>query len=246
MEYKVFRTGEPVTAQTMTDIVTAVVNAENNAAEAKTKSEQAEANAQTARANSEQVLAKVDGAYDKAVEVERKAANGEFNGKSIFVKYNTSPTDVGASDTWREGMNYIGLVISADTVAPSTGYSWAKFTGPTGATGLQGPAGRKGVDGNGIYVSSQGFGTGTDRYDVSSVTYNKNELLPGDLIISAQNFNVVAVRSVSSDGFIFIGEYKFNIRGPQGDQADLTNYATKTYVDNAIASATTTALNTPV
>lgn len=141
MEYKIFKSGEPVTAEFMTDLVKEVVDAENNAAEAKTKSEQADENAQAAKTNSEQVLAKVDGAYDKAVEVERKAINGEFNGKSIFVKYNTSPTDVGASVTWQEGMNYIGFAISSDAVAPSTGYSWAKFTGPAGATGPQGPAG---------------------------------------------------------------------------------------------------------
>lgn len=217
MEPKTFRRGEPVTAQFMTDLTNDVIAAEKSMAETKAE----------------------------VLEIVHKAENGEFNGKNVYVKYNTTPIDSGASETWLEGMGYIGFVFTSDLVAPATGYRWAKFTGPAGVAGAPGSPGRQGADGNGIYVSSQEFGTGVNRYDVSNVTYNKDELAPGDLIISAKNFNVVSVRSLTSDGFMFLGEYKFNIQGAQGPAGatpNLTDYATKTYVDNAI----TTALNTVV
>ena len=149
MEKKVFRKGDYVTAELMTEMCNTVAEAEKNAAAAKSDASQA-------KEKSEQAQVKAIDAYNKAVAAEQKVT--------------------------------------------------------------------KGKDGNGIYVSSQAFGTGVERYDMSSVSYNKDELTPGDLVISAQNYNVVAVRSVTSDGFNFIGEYKFNIKGPA---PDLSNYVDK-------------------
>ncbi|MCM1289486.1 MAG: hypothetical protein NC132_02400 [Corallococcus sp.] len=149
------------------------------------------------------------------------------DGKNVFIKYNVLPMDENASEIWQEGMGYIGFAFASGDIAPSSGYRWAKFVGPQGAAGLNGTTGangRQGADGNGIYVSSQAFGTGVERYDVSSVSYKKSELAAGDLIISAQNCNVVSVRSLTSDGFTFIGEYLFNIKGTAADSG---NFVTK-------------------
>ena len=68
MERKTFRTGEPVTAQFMTEMANAVADAEENS--------------NIAMVNSGKVLAKVDGAFDMASEVKEKADRGEFNGST--------------------------------------------------------------------------------------------------------------------------------------------------------------------
>ena len=79
--------------------------------------------------------------------------------------------------------------------------------GEKGDKGDRGPKGDKGESGSGFYTSTEAFSTGVDRYDVSSVSYTKDELAPGDLILSVANRNLVRVRSLTSDGFMFIGEY---------------------------------------
>lgn len=148
------------------------------------------------------------------------------DGLNVFIKFNSIPSDTNAQDTWQNGMEYIGFATTKQKTAPTEGYRWTKFVGQkgadgaagaTGATGPQGKQGVQGIEGKGIFVSSQSFGTGVDRYDVSSVRYAKNELVPGDLIISLSNYNVVYVRSLSADGFLFTGEYLFNIKGAKGD-----------------------------
>lgn len=64
----------------------------------------------------------------------------------------------------------------------------------------------------GFYTSSEPFSTGVGRYDVSSVTYNKPELVPGDLILSTKSGTLVRVRSLTSDGIVFVGEYVFSFK----------------------------------
>ncbi len=81
--------------------------------------------------------------------------------------------------------------------------------GEKGDKGDRGPKGDKGESGSGFYISTEAFSTGVDRYDVSSVSYTKDELAPGDLILSVANRNAVRVRSVTADGFTFIGEFAF-------------------------------------
>ncbi len=77
---------------------------------------------------------------------------------------------------------------------------------------LSGPKGDKGLDGTGFYISTQSFTTGVNRYDVSSVAYNKAELASGDLILSSSNGVLVRVRSISADGFVFVGEYVYSFK----------------------------------
>ena len=79
--------------------------------------------------------------------------------------------------------------------------------GEKGDKGDKGDKGEKGEGGSGVYLSSEGFTAGVGRYDVSSVAYNKQELCAGDLILSTSTKNMVRVRSLTSDGFMFIGEY---------------------------------------
>ena len=81
--------------------------------------------------------------------------------------------------------------------------------GEKGDKGDRGPKGDKGESGSGFYISTEAFSTGVGRYDVSSVSYTKDELAPGDLILSVANRNAVRVRSVTADGFTFIGEFAF-------------------------------------
>ena len=68
------------------------------------------------------------------------------------------------------------------------------------------------MDGTGFYISTQSFTTGVNRYDVSSVAYNKPELASGDLILSSSNGVLVRVRSISADGFVFVGEYVYSFK----------------------------------
>lgn len=95
MEPKVFRTGEPVTAEFMTEVAQSVSNAEkksdkavNDSEQAKTKSEEAfrkseDAKAESNVANSVSAEAQYAAqlALEKAQEVERKANNHEFDGR---------------------------------------------------------------------------------------------------------------------------------------------------------------------
>lgn len=53
------------------------------------------------------------------------------DGKSVFIKYNSSPNDAGASETWIQGRNYIGFALASGNEAPATGYKWARFVGET-------------------------------------------------------------------------------------------------------------------
>lgn len=48
------------------------------------------------------------------------------NGLSAYIKYNTVPTDAGATDTWSPGQRYLGVATS-NTGAPTEGYVWSEF-----------------------------------------------------------------------------------------------------------------------
>ncbi len=52
-------------------------------------------------------------------------------GKNVFIKYNSFPRDLGASENWYQGLDYIGFAVASGDVAPQTGYKWAKFVGET-------------------------------------------------------------------------------------------------------------------
>ncbi len=95
MKPKVFRAGEPVTAEFMTEVAQAVSNAEkksdkavNDSEQAKTKSEEALRKSEDAKvesnvANSVSAEAQYAAqlALEKAQEVERRANNHEFDGR---------------------------------------------------------------------------------------------------------------------------------------------------------------------
>ena len=94
------------------------------------------------------------------------------------------------------------------------------FVAPRGEKGDKGDKGDKGEKGdsgqtvtvstNGFYTSTQSLSTGVGRYDVSSVTYDKPELQAGDLVLSVVTGNMVRIRSLSADGFTFIGEWVYS------------------------------------
>lgn len=142
MELRIFNTGDPVTAEFMTKITKAVVEAEKNSEEAQSKSAQSIQSANTAIATADSAKKTAEGltglatsAYSTAKAIETRANNGEFNGKNLYIKYNTSPSDVGAAETWQEGMKYIGFAFSLSNAAPATGYKWARFVGEAGDIG---------------------------------------------------------------------------------------------------------------
>lgn len=105
MEQKIFRTGDPVTAEFMTELSQTVVTAETNAAAAKAAAE----------------------------EVKQSATDGEFNGKSVHIRFSASATGENSSETWTSGKDYIGIAISSDAVVPLSAYKWIRFVGEKGA-----------------------------------------------------------------------------------------------------------------
>ena len=78
------------------------------------------------------------------------------DGKSVFIKFNTVPSDSGASDTYSSSMQYMGIALATGNVAPSSGYRWVKFVGPQGSTGPQGAQGAVGPQGPKGDVGPQG------------------------------------------------------------------------------------------
>ena len=69
---------------------------------------------------------------------------GTVKGSSIFFKFNSTPSDQGASDHWETGMKYIGF--ASGLTKPQSGYIWAKFVGEDGADGVNGQDGRDGTE----------------------------------------------------------------------------------------------------
>ncbi len=77
-------------------------------------------------------------------------ANGEDgaggqNGVSSYlhIRYAALPTGTDMATSWSAGLDYIGVAVSTNNVAPTekSAYSWAKITGPQGATGGNGQNG---------------------------------------------------------------------------------------------------------
>jgi hypothetical protein len=57
------------------------------------------------------------------------------DGASVYIKFNSTPSDANATDSWSSGQNYIGVITSHSAAKPSVGYMWAKFVGSNGADG---------------------------------------------------------------------------------------------------------------
>lgn len=58
--------------------------------------------------------------------VDQGALKGE-DGDKLYIKFNSSPSDTNATSTWTKGQCYIGVLVSKEKTAPSTGYVWCKF-----------------------------------------------------------------------------------------------------------------------
>lgn len=69
------------------------------------------------------------------------------DGRNVYIKYNSVPSDSGAVDVWQSGFTYIGFALSQQNVAPASGYRWVKFVGPKGDPGEAGHDGMAGQDG---------------------------------------------------------------------------------------------------
>ena len=52
----------------------------------------------------------------------------------IWIRYNTTGVDAGATTTWSSGQNWIGIRVSTDQTSPTTGYTWSLFVGATTIT----------------------------------------------------------------------------------------------------------------
>ncbi len=124
------------------------------------------------------------------------------DGKNVFIKFNTSPSDTGASELWQSGMTYIGFAFTAGTTAPATGYRWAKFVGENGVNG------NPGKDGNAGSIGPQGDpGRGIEKIE---------------LISSDSKGNTYRITYTDGNTFDFIAP-----KGPNGDVPDTSNFVTK-------------------
>lgn len=72
-------------------------------------------------------------AKQTADDVSSKANNGEFNGKSMHIRFSAFETGEDSSETWTPGKDYIGIAISNDAVVPLSAYKWIRFVGEKGA-----------------------------------------------------------------------------------------------------------------
>lgn len=124
------------------------------------------------------------------------------DGKNVFIKFNTSPSDAGASELWQSGMTYIGFAFAVGTTAPATGYRWEKFVGENGATGQAGAPGRDGATG----------AKGADGRGIQNIS----------LISSESSGNKYRITYTDGTTFDFIAP-----KGPKGDAPDTSNFVTK-------------------
>ncbi len=128
------------------------------------------------------------------------------DGKNVFIKFNTSPSDTGASEIWQSGMTYIGFAFTAGTTAPATGYRWAKFVGEKGDTGAIGQCGNDGT--NGI--------NGKDGRGIKSIT------LIGTDSNGGNKYRITYTDENTGEFTAPRGP-----EGPQGPNVDTSNFVTK-------------------
>ena len=107
-------------------------NAVNIANASKSQSATAESIARNSDARSTDAVQRATLADSKSTEIVNRANAREFDGLNIYTKYNTKPSDDGATDEWLSGHSYMGVVTTALHIKPTTGYTWMRIKGETG------------------------------------------------------------------------------------------------------------------
>ena len=79
----------------------------------------------------EDVIEKANEAISKATAVETAAARGDYDGKSVFIRYSSNASGSGMTTTWTEGQRYIGVYIGKTASTNYTDYTWCCFVGNT-------------------------------------------------------------------------------------------------------------------
>lgn len=91
-----------------------------------------------ARAAAEELRNEAEWARVIAEDARKKA---EQERKSVWVRYSAYPDGTGYSETWREGLNYIGVATSHDYPSDKSAYKWSLFKGDRGNQGEKGDPG---------------------------------------------------------------------------------------------------------
>lgn len=102
IETKQYKNGDVVTAEEMSNILETSVSAHTTAQSAAVAANAAQTTAQ---------------------EIQTKVANGEFNGRQVFVKFKETSDGI-PSDSWNANTKYIGFAFGK--LQPETEYVWFK------------------------------------------------------------------------------------------------------------------------
>lgn len=78
-----------------------------------------------------EVIATANLAIAKATAVETAAETGEFDGRSVFIRYSSNANGSGMTPTWTEGQRYIGVYVGMAASTQASDYTWCCFVGNT-------------------------------------------------------------------------------------------------------------------
>lgn len=76
-----------------------------------------------------ETIATANTALAKAVAVETAAANGEFDGKSAWVRFSSSADGTNMTETWTAGQKYVGIYLGKIASPRASDYRWLLFVG---------------------------------------------------------------------------------------------------------------------
>lgn len=77
----------------------------------------------------EQVMQQAAEAERIATAVAQSAENGEFDGKSAWVRFSVSADGSNMTTEWAEGQEYVGICIGHTASASPSDYNWMRFVG---------------------------------------------------------------------------------------------------------------------
>lgn len=79
----------------------------------------------------EDVIEKANEAITKATAVETAAARGDYDGKSVWIRYSANADGSNMTTTWTEGQRYIGVYLGKTASTNPAAYTWSCFVGNT-------------------------------------------------------------------------------------------------------------------
>lgn len=77
----------------------------------------------------EEVISEAAEALNIANGVAAAAENGDFDGKSVFIRFSASSNGASMTSTWQEGQDYIGVYLGTEVSALPADYIWSRFVG---------------------------------------------------------------------------------------------------------------------